>query len=135
MRITRSTALRAEGAALLGAIAGIIIQIATGVKYGPVPPGVVIIAATALLLTLVPWPGVRILGPLVPGFILLGGFVSSTGRTNISHPGHTGPFLGTLLELAALAVAVLAGLAALAEWRAGRRSARTSTGQQIRIPS
>jgi hypothetical protein len=133
MKITRSVPLRVEAAALLGAIAGIIVQIATGVKYGTVPPGVVIIAATALLLTLVPWSGVRVLGPLVPGFILLGGFVSSTGRTNISNPGHTGPFLGTLFELAALAVAVLAGLAALAEWRTARRTAaHTGTGQTIR---
>jgi hypothetical protein len=38
-----------------------IIQIASGVKYPTVPPGIVILAATALLITLVRWPAIRVL--------------------------------------------------------------------------
>lgn len=110
--------MRCAIVAILVAIAGMVIQISTGVKYPTVPPGVVILAVTALLLSTVLWPGVRILGLLAPLFILVGGAISGTGRTNISHLSPFGPFIGTLVQFCGLAAAVLAGLAALAEWRA-----------------
>jgi hypothetical protein len=116
--LTRSIPVRCGIAALLAAIAGMVIQISTGVKYPAVPPGVVILAVTALLLATVPWPGVRILGLLAPLFILVGGVISGTGRTNISHLSPLGPFIGTLIQFCGMAAAVLAGLAALGEWRA-----------------
>jgi hypothetical protein len=119
LTLTRSIPVRCAIAALLVAIAGMVIQISTGVKYPTVPPGVVILAVTALLLSTVLWPGVRILGVLAPLFVLVGGVVSGTGRTNISHLSPLGPFLGTLVQFGGLAAAVLAGIAALAEWRAG----------------
>lgn len=119
LTLTRSIPARGAVVALLVAIAGMVIQIASGVKYPTVPPGIVILAVLALLLAFVPWPGVRILGLLVPLFILVGGFVSRTGRTNISHVNPFGPFLGTLVQFIGLAAAVLASLAALVEWRAG----------------
>ncbi len=53
LSFTRSVPVRAEIAALLVAIAAIVVQIATGVKYGAVPPGPIILAATAVLLALV----------------------------------------------------------------------------------
>jgi hypothetical protein len=118
--MTRSVPTRLCAAAILVAVAGIVIQIATGVKYGTVPPGPIILAATAALILFVPWPSVRILGLVAPLFILIGGFASTTGRTDISHPGHAGPFIGTLVQLVALAVAVVAAVVALAEWRTGR---------------
>lgn len=118
LRPTRSVPARIDAAALLLAILGMVIQIASGVKYPTVPPGIVILGAVALLITFVPWPPVRLLGVIAPGFILFGGFVSNTGRTNISHPGHFGPFIGTAVQFAGLAIAVLAGVAAIIEWRA-----------------
>lgn len=129
MRITRSIPLRVEIVALIVAITGMVVQIAAGVEYPTVPPGVVIIAAAALLLALVRWPGVRIVGALVPAFVLFGGLISPTGRTNISHPGHLGPFLGTLIQFAGLATALLAGIVALGEWRAARHAASGATDQ------
>lgn len=121
MSLTLTHSIPARGAvvALLVAIAGMVVQIASGVKYPTVPPGVVILAVVALLVAFVPWPGIRVLGLLAPLFILVGGFVSHTGRTNISHVSPFGPFLGTLVQFAGLAAAVLASLAGLAEWRAG----------------
>lgn len=116
--LTRSIPVRCAIASILVAIAGMVIQISTGVKYPTVPPGVVILAVTALLLSTVPWPWMRIPGLLAPLFILVGGVVSGTGRTNISHLSPVGPFLGTVVQFCGLAAAVLAGLAALAEWRA-----------------
>jgi hypothetical protein len=118
--VTRSRPARAGVIALGVAIAGMIIQIAAGVKYPTVPPGVLILAATAVILAFVPWPGVRVLGVVAPLFILIGGIVSTTGRTDLSHPAHSGPFFGTVIQFLGLAAAVLAGIAAVAEWRTTR---------------
>jgi hypothetical protein len=121
--MTRSIPVRVNAAALLLAIISMIIQIASGVKYPTVPPGIVILAATALLVALVPWPAIRLLGVLAPLFILIGGIVSTTGRTNLSQLAHLGKFVGSLIQLGALALAVIAGIAAVLEWRRSRTDA------------
>jgi hypothetical protein len=82
-----------------------------------VPPGIVMLAVAALLVALVPWRPLRLLGLLVPLFLLTGGIISTTGRTNLSHTDLFGPFLGTAIQFAGLAVGVVAGLAAVLEWR------------------
>jgi hypothetical protein len=119
VKLAQSVPVRIGAAAMLLAIAGMIVQIANGVKYPTVPPGIVILAVTALLLVFVAWPGVRLLGVLAPLFILVGGIVSNTGRTNVSHPGHVGVFIGTVVQFGGLAIAVSAGVAAVITWRAG----------------
>jgi hypothetical protein len=119
IRLTRSVPARIDAAALLLAIVGMIIQIASGVKYPTVPPGIVMLAAAALLVTLVPWKPLRLLGVLVPLFILIGGIISTTGRTNLGHVDPFGPFIGTAIQFVGLAIGVVAGLAAVAEWRSG----------------
>lgn len=119
---TRSLPARIDAAALLLAILGMIIQIAGGVKYPTVPPGIVILAVVALLMTFVSWRPVRLLGVVAPLFILVGGIISSTGRTNISDPGHFGPFIGTVIQFAGLAIGLLAGLASVLEWRSEARA-------------
>ncbi|HXP56374.1 MAG TPA: hypothetical protein VN847_15520 [Streptosporangiaceae bacterium] len=112
VRLTRPA--RIEAAALTAAAAGIIIQIIAGVHYGPVPPGLIILLAAAALVVFVPWRWAPLLG-LLPGvFLFIGGFVSTTGRHDLSHPGHPGAFGGTLIEIIALGVAVVAGVIALA---------------------
>ena len=126
IKLTSSVPARIDAAALLIAILGMIIQIASGVKYPTVPPGIVMLAVAALLVTLVPWKPLRLLGLLVPLFLLVGGFISKTGRTNLSHTAPFGPFLGTFIQFAGLAVGVVAGLAAVAEWRSGRDRMVTS---------
>lgn len=122
LKLTRSFPARIYAAALLFAILGMVIQIASGVKYPTVPPGIVILAAAAFLIAFVPWPPLRLLGVIAPLFILVGGFVSTTGRTNISHPAHVGHFIGTLIQFIGLAVGVIAASAAVAQWRSSANS-------------
>lgn len=126
-RLSRSRPVWANAAGLVIAIVGMLVQIANHVSYPTVPPGVVILAVTAILIVTVAWSPIRILGLLAPGFILVGGIISGTGRTNISHPAHLGKFLGTVIQFGGLAIAVIAGILALLEWRARRppRTART----------
>jgi hypothetical protein len=120
LKLTRSVPARINAAALLLAILGMIVQIASGVKYPTVPPGIVLLGVAALLVTFVPWRPLRLLGVLVPLFILVGGIISTTGRTNLGHTDPFGPFIGTVIQFAGLAIGVVAGLAAVLEWRTDR---------------
>jgi hypothetical protein len=125
--VQRSVRVRAAVGALAVTLAGMGIQIASGVSYGPVPPGVLILATIAVLLATVRWLVVRVAAVIVPAFVLLGVFVSTNGRTDLSHPGHVGAFAGGVVQLAGLVVAVLAGVSCVAEWRTDRRRARSTS--------
>ncbi len=106
---------RAEAAALTVAAAGIVVQIIGGVNYPAVPPGLIILLAAAALVAFLPWRRVgALIGVLAGGFLLVGAFAAATGRYDLTHPGHPGAFVGTWLQLVAVAVAVAAGVAALA---------------------
>ena len=106
---------RAEAAALAAAAVGIIVQIIGGVNYPAVPPGLVILLAAAALVAFLPWRRVgAVIGVLVGAFLLIGAFAAATGRYDLTHPGHPGAFAGTWVQLIAVTVAVVAGIAALA---------------------
>ncbi|MBV9795565.1 MAG: hypothetical protein JO016_16680 [Actinobacteria bacterium] len=104
---------RFEVAALVAAVAGIVVQMIGGVSYPVIPPGVILLVVVAALVLFVHWRWAPLAGVLGGGFLLLGGVVATRSRYDLSHPGHPGAFAGTWIELAAVAVAVVAGLAAL----------------------
>ena len=115
MTISRlSRPARTEAAALTIAAAGIIVQIIGGVPYPVVPPGLVVLLAAAALVVFLPWRWAPLTGVIGGGFLLIGGAAAERSRYDLSHPGHPGAFVGTWIEIAALAVAVVAGLAAFA---------------------
>jgi membrane-bound ClpP family serine protease len=116
MNLSRlSRQARTEAAALTVAAIGIIIQIIGGVKYPVVPPGLIILLAGAALVAFLPWRRIgALLGVLVGAFMIFGAAAASTGRYDLTHPGHPGAFIGTWIQLIAVVVAVIAGLAALA---------------------
>jgi hypothetical protein len=120
MTIRLSRPARAEAAALTAAAAGIIIQIIAGVHYGPVPPGLIILLAAAAFVVFLPWRWAPVVGLVPAAFVFLGGFVSTTGRYDLGHPGHPGAFAGTLIQMAALVIAIIAGVIALAVTLAAR---------------
>ena len=106
---------RTQVAALAAAAAGIIVQIIAGVKYPAVPPGLVILLAAAAVVWFVPWRWTPMIGVVCAGFIFIGGFAAAQGRYDLTHPGtHPGAFSGTLIQMVAMAVAVVAGVMALA---------------------
>ena len=107
---TVSTAARINVAGLLAAAVGIVIQIAAGVDYPTVPPGLIILLVAAGLVAFAPWGWVAAVGVAVPVFLLIGGAITSDARNNLTDPGEFGQFAGTLLQLAALIVALVAGL-------------------------
>jgi hypothetical protein len=108
------TRVAVEAAALAVAAAGIVVQIIAGVKYGAVPPGLIILLAAAAIVWFVPWRWTPMIGVVCGAFIFIGGFAAAQGRYDLSHPvTHPGAFAGTLLQMAAMAVAVVAGIMAL----------------------
>lgn len=109
------TRVAAQAIALAVAAAGIVVQIIAGVNYPAVPPGLIILLAAAAIVWFVPWRWTPMIGVVCGGFLFFGGFAAAQGRYDLSHPGtHLGAFAGTLVQMVAMAVAVVAGILALA---------------------
>jgi hypothetical protein len=104
---------RTEAAALTVAAIGIIIQIIGGVKYPAVPPGLLILLAAAALVAFLPWRWAPVIGVLAGAFMVFGAIAAANARYDLTHPGHPGAFIGTWIQLIAVVVAVVAGIAAL----------------------
>jgi hypothetical protein len=100
-------------AGLLAAAAGIVIQIASGADYPTIPPGLVILLAAAGLVALATrWRWTTIVGVIVSLFLLVGGALAPQARAQLGDPAQVGVFIGTVIQLLALVVALVAGVAA-----------------------
>jgi hypothetical protein len=110
-RLSRPT--RAEVTALVVVGVAIVVQIIAGANYPAVPPGLIIVLVAAALVLFLPWRWAPLIGVLVGGFLFVGGVKAAGSRYDLTHTGHPGVFVGTWIELLALAVAVIAGIAAL----------------------
>jgi hypothetical protein len=121
---TVSAAGKLNVAGLVAAAAGIVIQIASGADYPTVPPGLIILLAAAGLVALgARWRWTTIVGVVVPTFLLAGGAIAQQARDQLGDPGRVGVFVGTVVQLLAMAVALVAGLAAA--WQRYRHRIRT----------
>ena len=102
--------------ALLAAAGGIVVQVLAGVDYPTIPPGPFILVAAAGLVALGPWRWGRIAAIAVPAFVLIGGTIAFIAggviRDSLADPGDIAPFVGTIVQLVALAIALAAGIAA-----------------------
>jgi hypothetical protein len=105
---------RTEAAALIVAAVGIVVQIIGGVNYPAVPPGLIILLAAAALVAFLPWRWAPVFGVAGAAFLLFGAAAAASSRNHLSHPGHPGAFIGSWIQLAAVVVAVAAGIVALA---------------------
>lgn len=100
-------------AGLVTAAAGIVIQIASGADYPTVPPGLIILLAAAALVALATrWPWTIIVGVIVSLLLLVGGALAPQARAQLGDPRQLGVFIGTVLQLLALIIALVAGVAA-----------------------
>jgi hypothetical protein len=114
---SRSRSLSAAGkltvAGLVAAAAGIVIQIASGAEYPTIPPGLIILLVAAGLVALgARWRWTPLVGVVVALFLLVGGALAPQARDQLGDPGAVGVFLGTVIQLLALVVALIAGVAA-----------------------
>ncbi len=100
-------------AGLVVAAAGIVIQIASGADYPTIPPGLLILLVAAGLVALATrWRWTMIVGVIVSLFLLVGGALAPQARQQLGDPGQVGVFVGTVIQLLALVVALVAGVAA-----------------------
>jgi len=100
-------------AGLVVAAAGIVIQIASGAEYPTIPPGLIILLAAAGLAALATrWRWTTIVAVIVSLFLLVGGVLAPQAREQLSDPTQVGIFIGTVIQLLALVVALVAGVAA-----------------------
>lgn len=68
------------------------------------------------------WLWVPVVGVVIPLFLLVSGLAVSAGRDNISDPESGVVLVGVLVQYTGVTVALVAGLAALRDWRAQARS-------------
>ncbi|MGP3927803.1 hypothetical protein [Streptomyces sp. 8N616] len=115
-----------NAAALAAGAAGIAVQKLSGVGEFPlIPPGAVLLLGSAALVTLgARWRWTSVVGLVMPGYLLLAAFLVSSGVWDrLAAPGDIGPFAGSALQMASIAVAAVTGAAALWTTYAGQRPA------------
>ncbi len=100
-------------AGLVVAAAGIVIQIASGAEYPTVPPGLIILLVAAGVVALgIRWRWTSLAGVIVALFLLVGGALASQARDQLGDPTRVGVFVGTVIQLLALAIALIGGVVA-----------------------
>jgi hypothetical protein len=100
-------------AGLVTAAGGIVLQIASGAEYPTVPPGLIILLAAAGLVALATrWRWTIIVGVIVSLFLLVSGALAPQARDQLGDPRQLGVFIGTVLQLLALVIALVAGVIA-----------------------
>lgn len=102
---------------LVVAAAGMLIQYAAGVDYPTIPPGPIIALAAAAVVAFGPWRRAPVVGLVAAVFISLGGVIATIAGNGftpqLSDPGAVGGFVGTLVQIAGLVIAVAAGVVAV----------------------
>ncbi|MFK0245128.1 hypothetical protein ACIQUM_10540 [Amycolatopsis azurea] len=116
--MNRSTAAVANAFFLFAGVAGLIIQIASGVPGFPeVPPGPFILGITGILvLTLAhKYRWVLFLGIVAPVFILVGALLEGSFWGRLADVGDFGPFVGTTLLIGGVIAAAISGVVAVSQ--------------------
>jgi hypothetical protein len=113
------TASKVNVAAMLTAIVGIVIQIAAGVDYPPIPPGPIILAVAAALVVFTHRRWASIIAVIVPLFLTVGGTIAFVASDDMAlrHPDDVAAFGATAVQMVAVIVAAIAGAAALRQRR------------------
>ena len=98
-------------AGLLVAALGFAIQIFSGVEVPTIPPGLVMLLVSAVLVAFLPWRWAPVVGALV-GLFLFVGFFASGAVAVLLDPSRPGVLVGAWVQFLALIVAVVAGVMA-----------------------
>jgi hypothetical protein len=110
-------AARLNALGLVVAAAGIMIQYASGVDYPTIPPGPIVLLSAAGVVVLAPWRKAPVAGLVAAAFISIGGVIATIAGNGFSEtlgdPGELGGFLGALVQIAGLVIALPAGVVAV----------------------
>jgi hypothetical protein len=112
-----SPAARLNAAGLVVAAAGIMIQYVSGVDFPTIPPGPIILLAAAAVVVFAPWRRAPAVGLAAAAFVLLGGLIATIAgngfNSTLGDPGEVGGFVGAVVQIAGLLIALPAGVAAV----------------------
>jgi len=108
-------------AALVTAAVGVGIQILGGADYPPVPPGAVLLLIAASVCVLWRRGWAPLVAVAVALFLLVGAVATPDAADHLNRPVGSGQFLGTVAQLVAVAVALIAAIAASTQERRARR--------------
>jgi hypothetical protein len=126
--IDSSPAARLLVVGLVVAAAGMLVQYASGVDYPTIPPGPIISLAAAALVAFGPWRWAPAVGLAVAAFISIGGVIATIAGNGftpqLSDPGAVDGFVGTVVQIVGLVIALAAGVVA----------ARPSVGSRAATP-
>jgi hypothetical protein len=100
---------------LIANATGIWIQAFAGApEYPRIPPGpiVLVVLAATIMLGTTRWRWLPLIGGLLSLQITIGAFVTPYTANRLSNPGMVGAFIGTIIQIAGLSAADVAGLVA-----------------------
>jgi hypothetical protein len=129
-RLARARILNVFGLTL--AAAGMLTQIFSGPDLFPtIPPGPIILLASAALIAFSPWRWTSIVAVVAPGFLLVGGLIATISNGDfadqLTDSYNAGIFLGSAGQVIGVVIAFSAGL--VAAWDAYHQAAtRSSAG-------
>jgi hypothetical protein len=109
-----STAGKLTVAALIVATAGVVLQMVSGVPYPTIPPVFFIQLVPAALIGLGRWRWTPVTAVLAGAFLIFGLFASGASRrlVDLSLEGGAGGSIGLWVQMLAVVVATIAGIAA-----------------------
>jgi hypothetical protein len=113
----KRTLSRAEKLLIIGLVAnavGIWIQAFAGdPEYPSIPPGPIVLVIIAAIVALgTRWRGTALLGALLSLWITVGAFATPFTARRLGQPEILGVFVGTIVQVAGLALGDIAGVAA-----------------------
>ena len=107
---------RLAGGGLLLTAISIPVQIAGGVNYPTVPPGLIILLVAAAIMLLAPWRWAGFVALVATLFLCFGAIAAPNFRHQPTEPGQTLAFAGSLVQVAGLVLAVAGLPPALRHW-------------------
>jgi hypothetical protein len=108
--VRRPSARTVLVAGLVTAAAGVVVLILVGVPGFPlIPPGPIILLVGAGLVAFLPWRWAPALGLLAAAFLSVGAVLAGATAAMLATPSVPGPFVGSVIEVIGLAVALVAG--------------------------
>jgi hypothetical protein len=116
---------------LVVAAAGIMIQYVSGVDYPTIPPGAIILLVAAAVVAFGPWRRSPVVGLVAALFLMIGGAIATIAgngfNETLGDPSGVGGFVGAVIQIVGLAIALPAGIVAA---KGSSRRARVAGGAQ-----
>jgi hypothetical protein len=112
---------RVAGAGFLLAAVSIPMQIAGGVNYPVVPPGLIILLLAVAIIWFAPWRWAGFVALAATLFLCFGAVAAPNFREQLGDPGDTLAFAGSIVQVIGLVVGLAGLVPAVRRWRADPR--------------